>query len=269
MKHYLHLPGILVMAMIGNPLLGQDDMRKLSLHSEYLSSPLGRARQVILSAELNGTEGTGSLKLDPNNCTLNEFGDRQACTLIAAIPQDIVLILIRQDDNPGRNRQLWELNGAQIQGHLFLVIPTHAHGAYRLVHQAEDGSRRVIPMIPRESQSQENGAPGASEDCAPLPRTVDNVAAKAQLISGVDGAKHLLVLRGKKPHANTRISIKAAQYVKQPEYWRIDALECRSGDINLPAVAPYFFYEEISSIGTEGIELHWADGETQSIDTGQ
>jgi hypothetical protein len=41
-------------------------------------------------------DSAGTIHLDPNSCTLDEFGDSGVCTLIAASPQEMQLVPIKR-----------------------------------------------------------------------------------------------------------------------------------------------------------------------------
>ena len=69
--------------------------------SDYLDPgvklPDGPAfHQVMLRWDLEHPDADGLLKIDPNACALDDFGDPSLCTLIAAFPQDLRLTLKKE-----------------------------------------------------------------------------------------------------------------------------------------------------------------------------
>jgi hypothetical protein len=255
------------------PASGQDT-RHISLRSTYLASSVEGYRQFTLVGDLEGEMGRAVLVLDPNVCSLNQFGDHEICTRIAPTSRTVSLSRTRTADPLGINRQLWAVTGSSLTGTLFLVVPDTETGPYRFVHEERAGQRTVIALEPlvyyAEAEKKTQRVASAAEiasKCKELARNVDGLEASAQVRPGFIKETYFLFLAGKKPHANTWVEIKPVVYVKQPEYWRIDVMECHSGDILLPTVMPYLFDQEITStMGTKGIELHWAGGEVQKID---
>lgn len=106
-----------------------------------------------------------------------------------------------------------------------------------------------------------------NSNCHDLAKTVDDIEATVEIRPGFVNDTYFLIMKGRKPHANTSVELKPVTYVRQPEYWQIDVMECSEGDILLPAIMPYAIDEEVSQVmGTKGLELHWANGEVQKID---
>jgi len=68
--------------------------------------------------------------------------------------------------------------------------------------------------------------------------------------------QHVLIVAGTKPTANLRVDLVPLVYIRQPEYWGIEVVGCRAGDIDLPARAPYTVCLPLTgSMGTEGVEV--------------
>jgi hypothetical protein len=249
--------------------------RRVSVKSGYLAAPLGQFRQVALTAELAGGQGTGVLRLDPNTCTLDDFGDPAGCTRIAVARTPVQLTRLRAADPHGLGRQLWAVSGAPLSGSLTLVLAGTTGGPHRLIHTTPNGGKLVVPMEASASGPTPGPAPApgpspgpgpmpppSAKKCFPLPRRVDGVEARVTMRPGPAAGAYVLTLVGKKPHQNTTVELKPVKYVRPPEYWLIEVEECRAGDVVLPAVAPYRIERTLSTMGTRGVELRFANGET-------
>lgn len=129
----------------------------VELTTTYLQQPIGRARQVRIKAEL---EGSGKLFLDPNTCTLNEFGDRTICTRIAVQTVDIVVTQLRLADPTGKQRQIFEITApdSQLKEQLFLVVPRQQNQPCRLIVVAEESKRRTITLERVNSRQEQPAA---------------------------------------------------------------------------------------------------------------
>jgi hypothetical protein len=247
--------------------------RRIAVKSGYLAAPIGQFRQVMLTAELAGGQGSGVLRLDPNTCSLDDFGDPGNCTRIATAKSQVQLTRLRVVDPQGLNRQLWEVSGAPISGTLTLVLSATSVGPHRLIHTAPSGGKLVVPLEasalgpgpnPGPAPTHPGPAPKpppAAKKCSPLARRVDGVEARATMRPGPNAGAYILTLVGKKPHQNTTVELKPVKYVRAPEYWLIEVEECRQGDVLLPAVAPYRIEKTLATMGTRGIELRFANGE--------
>lgn len=67
--------------------------------------------------------------------------------------------------------------------------------------------------------------------------------------------QYVLVVRGKKPYLNMRVSLAPLVYLQQPEFWGIEVVGTLPG-IGLPAQAPYTVSISLNGItGTKGIEV--------------
>ena len=249
------------------------EQRHISLRSIHLASPIEGYTQFTLIGDLEGANGRAVLEVDPNECSLNPFGDREICTEITPVTRTVSMKLTRLADPMNLNRQYWVVVGSPLENLLALIVPHDPKDSYRLVYTARDGTRQVIAMEPlvyaKNGDVKSGSCSGdfGKSTCSPLARTVDGTKAEAKVIPGFVSNTYFLELLGKKPHANTWVAIKPAVYPRKPEYWRIDIHECHTGSILLPTVAPYRLFEEITRmIGTEGIELYWANGEMQRIE---
>ena len=69
----------------------------------------------------------------------------------------------------------------------------------------------------------------------------------------------ILLLKGKKLNAGTRVEFQPVVYVQRPDYWQINVAECSDG-IVIPIITPYDEAFEITPyLGTKGIELVFGD----------
>lgn len=64
----------------------------------------------------------GTLMLDPNTCTVDAFGDRNICTLIATMGIQITLERSTTTDPKGRGRRLYEVRGEGLPADLRMVV---------------------------------------------------------------------------------------------------------------------------------------------------
>lgn len=247
--------------------------RRISVRSGYLAAPLGQFRQITLTAELTGAQGSGVLTLDPNTCTLDDFGDPAGCTRLAMTKAQVHLTRLRISDPRGQNRQLWTVSGSPLSGTLTLAVPTSSTGPHRLIHTTSSG-KLVVPLEavafapgpgpgpgPTPSPGPKPVPPRGPQKCTPLARRVDGVEARVAMRPGPAPGSYVLTLTGKKPHQNTTVELKPVTYIRAPEYWLIEVQECREGDILLPAVSPYRTEKTLTAMGSRGIELRFANGE--------
>ncbi len=91
----------------------------------------------------------------------------------------------------------------------------------------------------------------AAESC----RVIDFEMAQVVAL-GTSPPQHVLIVAGTKPIANLRVELVPLVYVRQPEYWGIEVVGCRAGEIDLPARVPYTLCLPLTgSTGTEGVEV--------------
>ena len=72
--------------------------------------------------ERTGSTLTGTLLLDPNTCSLDAFGDREACTRIAVRAIDVELQLVRVVDPAQLGRRLYAVTGEGLPRDLSLIV---------------------------------------------------------------------------------------------------------------------------------------------------
>jgi hypothetical protein len=81
--------------------------------------------------------------------------------------------------------------------------------------------------------------------------------------------RHILVVSGRKPYWNMKVTLSPLTYIRQPEYWGIEVIGS-VGERVLPSPgAPYTVSLPLTSIGTCGIEVIGATrSERHDISTG-
>lgn len=125
--------------------------RKIALKTVYLHNVLEKGHGIMIKGELdNRGGGKGKLILDPNTCSLNDFGDRANCTKMAYIFYDVTFKGVKLADPSGMERKLYEISGAKLANRLFLVVPTKKGkgGRFRLVSKDRSGVNRVVTLEP-------------------------------------------------------------------------------------------------------------------------
>ena len=143
---------LLLALLVGLAMAAPEEEARVSLHSHYLTEPLGGARQIHIEGVLGGE---ARIVLDPNSCTLNEFGDPEACTEMAALPRDVRLLQAKLTDPAGKGRRLYALSGPVLEGReLFLVVPRGASDAYRLIVRKGKAIERMVSLVARDVPKQ-------------------------------------------------------------------------------------------------------------------
>lgn len=111
-----------------NPNIGD---RTLRLESCYLDSGFRLSSEDLAAHSITlllpdclrrGDKMSGSLFLDPNQCTLNAFGDREACTRIASRQIEVTLVLQPLSDPQHLGRQYFQVTGDGLPPALGLII---------------------------------------------------------------------------------------------------------------------------------------------------
>lgn len=69
----------------------------IRLTSDYLVPGIPGGHRVSLTLSPLLAPSTGHLSIDPNVCTLDDFGEPQMCTLMASIPRPIKLEKLKED----------------------------------------------------------------------------------------------------------------------------------------------------------------------------
>jgi hypothetical protein len=87
-----------------------------------------------------------------------------------------------------------------------------------------------------------------------------------RIVPGIVPDTWILVVEGSAPCANMSVTLVPVVYIRQPEYWRIEAVGTVPGGTCLPAIEPYSATLPLAGVvGTRGIELV-GEGFTQQIE---
>lgn len=162
-NRFFHGPGMAALALtlllIGLSAPAQqgdnNDNNKLSMMSAYQlnSFRVGDKtyRQAAFVGLLKDEGGKGVLMLDPNTCSLNDFGDALASTRLSHDHYQVELKRLATADPNKLRRYLYSITGEGLPKTLFLVVATGEETAgYRLVLGAETGGEAsaVITLEP-------------------------------------------------------------------------------------------------------------------------
>lgn len=102
---------------------------ELQLESLYLGNPAALVDERLpahgVSLSLSGASENdlrGTLALDPNTCTLDDFGDRGICTLIATQGIEVTLARRTISDPTGQGRRIFDVRGEGLPADLRMVV---------------------------------------------------------------------------------------------------------------------------------------------------
>lgn len=84
-------------------------------------------------------EMSGTLILDPNQCSLNEFGDRQGCTRMGTRPIDVTVVRQRLADPANLGRRFFQVRGNDLPALTFIL-----HGTLQRCYLKLD--RQLVPL---------------------------------------------------------------------------------------------------------------------------
>jgi heat shock protein HslJ len=91
------------------------------------------------------------------------------------------------------------------------------------------------------------------ETCAPISfeqATVDPLATTGT------STRYRLTVSGTQPYLHMTVKLVQRVYIQQPDFWGIEVTGCRSGDVGLPATAPYTATLDFTGpLGKQGIEV--------------
>jgi hypothetical protein len=107
--------------------------RAFRLDSAYLAraislspdAPGAHAVSLLVDGWLGQEAVRAILIADPNVCTINDFGDRTACTRLAPRSYAVALTRLRADDPAYAGRRLYAITGAGMPDGLTLVMYPH------------------------------------------------------------------------------------------------------------------------------------------------
>ncbi len=105
--------------------------------------------QVVVTMQLGPKGGMGILYLDPNQQTLNAFGEIQGGTAVAGPRLEIKLTTAEKKSDSG-GPVVYQIEGEKLPQPMTLVNPKQPGRAYRLILADKDGKpERVILLEPR------------------------------------------------------------------------------------------------------------------------
>jgi hypothetical protein len=129
----------------GDAVFPDDAGVVVQLQSLYLESGFrlsedglqGHTISLLLSGHLDhDAEMAGTLVLDPNRCSLNEFGDPQVCTKIAIRAIPVKIVLQRHLGDPRHlRRRLFEVTGPDLSRPLALIVQGGLERCYLKLEQ--------------------------------------------------------------------------------------------------------------------------------------
>ncbi len=145
---------VLAILPLGSPFLlaqagNNNNNNRLAMMSAYQVSSFKIGEKVFRQAAFIGVlkdeGGQGILMLDPNTCSLNEFGDAQASTFLAQDHHKVELRRVGTADPNKLRRYRYSITGEGVPKSLFLVVATGEEIAgYRLVVGTEKGGASAV-----------------------------------------------------------------------------------------------------------------------------
>lgn len=142
-----------VQISVDKQIAGKSTGKRLQLDSAYQTTPIDfgvgprrGARGITLIGTIADQE-TIILSLDPNACSLNEFGDRDGCTRMALTNLKVKLSQIRLADPLKLGRQIYRIESKQFPKSLivYLIVPKSESG-YRLKVENANSDDFVVPL---------------------------------------------------------------------------------------------------------------------------
>lgn len=119
---------------------------KISAQTVYLHDAIEGFHRISIFGELGGK---GTLILNPNTCSTNEFGDTVVCTRIAEMVVNITIKDTQQPDPAHLGRKLYSLEGTGLSNPLLLVRwPTAGRPARLIYNNRGPDAPRPITLEP-------------------------------------------------------------------------------------------------------------------------
>ncbi len=146
------------------PAGGEPDApRHVAAQTVYLHEAIEGFHKITIEGDLGGN---GTLSLDPNSCTVNPFGDIEACTLLPPSTRSVTLSKAATPDPAGRGRVLYSIDGARLAKPLVLVVSPDKAQPPRLVYgERGPGTPRSITLELLLSSIQPPPRAAAGEPC--------------------------------------------------------------------------------------------------------
>lgn len=122
--------------------------RKLDLVSMYLSQPVMHAHSISLQlAEVKPGHMTGTIRLDPNTCSLDLWGDRGGCTKMAPQNQSVEATAMRTLDPQGHHRVSWKLEIPGMSAARVSLVEYPSAKLWYLSVATETEGSSVVPLF--------------------------------------------------------------------------------------------------------------------------
>lgn len=124
------------------------EARKLDLVSLYLNQPVLQAHAISLQlTEIRHGTMTGELRLDPNTCSLDTWGDRGGCTKMAPQSHPVEATAMRTRDPKGHHRICWTVHSKGIPNARLSLIEYPDANLWYLSIASEMERTSVVPLF--------------------------------------------------------------------------------------------------------------------------
>lgn len=132
--------GLLLAAGLVIPARAKEPVT-VSLQTVHLPEPIEGYREIELVGEL---DGKGTLVLDSNMCSLNEFGDHDMCQLAGPPHIPVTITDTKEVDPKKRGRTLYLIENQRLPNPLFLVVSSEPNQPPRLIYKRSGGKHPVV-----------------------------------------------------------------------------------------------------------------------------
>jgi hypothetical protein len=119
----------------------------------YVSPAVGGAHRFELKGGIQGATGAGTIVIDKNKCSLNEFGDRTTCTEAFYPPIQVRFSRLRLSDPAGQGREVYSISGNDVPKDLTLTLVIGRNTrpqVLRLVVNEDGQGQTAFPLIPKK-----------------------------------------------------------------------------------------------------------------------
>ncbi len=124
-----------------------------TLVSMYLEPTLHGAHGITLELAIQfDGRGLGTLILDPNRCTLDEWGDRAGCTRMAVSRHEVGVEPHHVEDPTGRDRTLYRVFSEGFEPAEVHLVAADDKERWTLVYTHDDGHRTAVPLFKAKSE---------------------------------------------------------------------------------------------------------------------
>lgn len=145
---FVLVAGAVLLSIASASARSAETSTRVAEQTVYLHQAIDGFHRIAIFGNLGGSE---LLVLDPNTCSVNEFGDTQICTRIALVERRIRLIDTGRPDPANLGRTQYLLEGSGLPNPLFLVVWPDPSRPKRLVHnnRGPDAPRPVTlePLV--------------------------------------------------------------------------------------------------------------------------